>query len=707
MAAITLLLILLVAAAAEVRGTSLHVIGFRGEIDDAVDRFMRSLKVFGYPNTIVDLSKYGLMARDVPFAQKVNSLRQVIGQISTEYVLILDSHVSVILNHPVHIIQKADLLAADFVFLETDMNSGKKLPSGDAVFEGMLAQTKKLKDLLDSLPDESPSEILMDKFIGELNTALTQGSAKVVIDEGSVLFQSINNDSGMQIRYEGDRGYVQNVQKDSVPQVLIAAPDGKRKLNSLCNYLLRAWSPETGCLICDEEKLDLSYLAQADYPVVQLTVLINQPTPFLEVFFERLANLTYPKNRIDLVTHCTIEKQKSVLDSFISTHLHEYRSIREIRLEASSSAVETFREAMSYCWEISQCKYMFYVDSTAHFSKTNTLEHLISTKKNAITPMMTRPGKFWSSFWGAVTEEGAYARSDDYFDIVERRQTGLWNVPFVSSSILLSRWAVGQIREVIEDSGFLPYDIALAALQRNVFLFVDNREEFGHLVNPETYTLDHLHNDLWQIFDNPTDWEERYIHPEYHRFANKSTTLADFEQPCPDVFWVPLMSETFCKHLIEEMEAYNNWSEGKHYDPRLESGYENVPTVDIHMRQIDWEEHWMQVLQKYVYPIQIKLWEGYWDKPTARMNFVVRYKQGEQPSLRLHHDASTYTLDMALNRAHIDYTGGGVRYPRYNCTLVDTRVGWPLIFPGRLTHLHEGLETTSGIRYIFVTFVNP
>lgn len=38
------------------------------------------------------------------------------------------------------------------------------------------------------------------------------------------------------------------------------------------------------------------------------------------------------------------------------------------------------------------------------------------------------------------------------------------------------------------------------------------------------------------------------------------------------------------------------------------------------------------------------------------MNFVVRYKQGEQPSLRLHHDASTYTLDMALNRVHIDYT---------------------------------------------------
>lgn len=38
------------------------------------------------------------------------------------------------------------------------------------------------------------------------------------------------------------------------------------------------------------------------------------------------------------------------------------------------------------------------------------------------------------------------------------------------------------------------------------------------------------------------------------------------------------------------------------------------------------------------------------------MNFVVRYKQGEQTSLRYHHDTSTYSIDMALNRAHIDYS---------------------------------------------------
>lgn len=37
------------------------------------------------------------------------------------------------------------------------------------------------------------------------------------------------------------------------------------------------------------------------------------------------------------------------------------------------------------------------------------------------------------------------------------------------------------------------------------------------------------------------------------------------------------------------------------------------------------------------------------------MNFVVRYHPNEQPSLRPHHDSSTYTINIALNRAGIDF----------------------------------------------------
>lgn len=55
--------------------------------------------------------------------------------------------------------------------------------------------------------------------------------------------------------------------------------------------------------------------------------------------------------------------------------------------------------------------------------------------------------------------------------------------------------------------------------------------------------------------------------------------------------------------------------------------------------------------------------------------FVVRYKPGEQPSLRPHHDASTYTIDISLNKRGRDYEGGGIFYVRYNCTVAADRVG--------------------------------
>ncbi|KAH7678308.1 Oxoglutarate/iron-dependent dioxygenase [Aphelenchoides avenae] len=87
--------------------------------------------------------------------------------------------------------------------------------------------------------------------------------------------------------------------------------------------------------------------------------------------------------------------------------------------------------------------------------------------------------------------------------------------------------------------------------------------------------------------------------------------------------------------------------------------------------------------------------------------FVVRYRPSEQASLRPHHDASTYSIDIALNKQGVDYEGGGVRYVRQNCTVPADQVGWSMLFPGRLSHMHEGLPTTSGTRYILVSFINP
>ena len=80
--------------------------------------------------------------------------------------------------------------------------------------------------------------------------------------------------------------------------------------------------------------------------------------------------------------------------------------------------------------------------------------------------------------------------------------------------------------------------------------------------------------------------------------------------PCFDVFWVPVVTKNFTRHLVEECENNGNWSDGGHTDARIEGGYENVPTVDLHMKQIGFEKHWLYMLQEFFAPMATRVFAG-------------------------------------------------------------------------------------------------
>lgn len=60
-------------------------------------------------------------------------------------------------------------------------------------------------------------------------------------------------------------------------------------------------------------------------------------------------------------------------------------------------------------------------------------------------------------------------------------------------------------------------------------------------------------------------------------------------------------------------------------DSRIQGGYENVPTIDIHMNQIGFEREWYKFLLDYIAPITEKLYPGYYTKVgnTMASKFVV------------------------------------------------------------------------------------
>lgn len=41
-------------------------------------------------------------------------------------------------------------------------------------------------------------------------------------------------------------------------------------------------------------------------------------------------------------------------------------------------------------------------------------------------------------------------------------------------------------------------------------MYVSNRIDFGHLINPQNFDPSRTHPDFYEIFDNKWDWEQRY-----------------------------------------------------------------------------------------------------------------------------------------------------------------------------------------------------
>uniref|UniRef100_A0A672Q3Y2 Procollagen-lysine, 2-oxoglutarate 5-dioxygenase 3 n=1 Tax=Sinocyclocheilus grahami TaxID=75366 RepID=A0A672Q3Y2_SINGR len=393
----------------------------------------------------------------------------------------------------------------------------------------------------------------------------------ITLDHKSHIFQNLNGAiEEVVLKFEKSRVRARNVAYDTLPVVIHGNGPTKLQLNYLGNYVPTAWTYEHGCGICDDDLLDLNGLSDEEMPLVHIAVFIEQPTPFLEEFLERLATLNYPHTRLRLFIHNNVRSQ----------------------------------------WQRA-----FYIIKLNY------------------------------------------------------HKVCLWNVPYITQVYLIrgetlrSRLAPVSL---YQQEGMDPdMSFCTSVREQGIFMFVSNRDEFGRLISSTNYNISRLHPDMWQIFDNPVDWREKYIHENYSKIFDDDENLV--EQPCPDVYWFPAFSERMCDELVETMEDFGGWSGGRH----------NVSDLSACV------------------------------SAQAVMNFVVRYRPDEQPSLRPHHDSSTFTINIALNRKNIDYEGGGCRFLRYDCTVESPRKGWSFMHPGRLTHYHEGLPVTRGTRYIMVSFVDP
>ncbi|CAI5775655.1 procollagen-lysine,2-oxoglutarate 5-dioxygenase 2 isoform X2 [Podarcis lilfordi] len=688
---------------------------------DGFHRFMQSAKHFNYTVKVLGKGeewKGGDILNSIGGGQKVRLLKSALESYADQedlVVMYVDCYDVIFAGGPEELLKKFQQANHKVVFaadglIWPDKRLADKYPivrSGKRYLNagGFIGYSPAVNSIVQqwNLQDNDDDQLFYTKiYIDQLK----RERINITLDHKCNIFQTLNGAvDEVLLKFEDGRARARNSLYDTLPVTLHGNGPTKLNLNYFGNYIPNGWNRETGCGACDTDLLDFSTLDEI--PTVTIGVFIEQPTPFLPKFLDRLLTLDYAKEKITLFIHNNEVHHERHIKTFWEKAKHMFKTIQIVGPEEYLSQADARNMGMDICRQNEGCNYYFSIDADVVLTNPRTLKLLIEQNRKMIAPLVLRHGKLWSNFWGALSPDGYYARSEDYVDIVQGNRVGVWNIPYVANIYLIK----GQtLRSEMKERNYfardrLDPDMALCrnAREMGVFMYITNRHEFGRLLSTANYNISHYNNDLWQIFENPVDWKETYINPNYSKIFTEHIV----EQPCPDVFWFPIFSEIACDELVEEMEHYGRWSGGKHHDSRISGGYENVPTDDIHMKQIGLESVWLHFIREYIAPVTLKVFAGYYTKGHALLNFVVKYTTERQRSLRPHHDSSTFTINIALNKVGRDFEGGGCKFLRYNCSIESPRKGWSFMHPGRLTHLHEGLPILKGTRYIAVSFIDP
>lgn len=689
---------------------------------DGFKRFIRSANFFNYTVKVLGMDEDwtgGDVAQTAGGGQKVRILKEAMKPYASAkdlVILFVDSYDVIFASGPEELLKKFQQTKHSVVFsaevfiwpnrhLEVKyphVRDGKRfLNSGG--FIGFAPNVYLLMEPWD-LQDKDDDQLFYTNIYLD---AEKRANLNITLDHKCRIFQNLNGAlDEVVLKFEEARVRARNLAYDTLPVIIHGNGPTKMQLNYLGNYIPKVWTFETGCTECEKDTISLPE-KDNKFPTVLIGIFIEQLTPFVENFFERLVNLDYPKEQLQIFIHNTQTDHEQDVRRFVEQHGDKYQNVKVIGPEEEMLNPDARNMGLDMCRQDVACDYYFNVDIEVVLQNRDALKLLIDQNRSILAPLVGRRKKLWSNFWGAMSVDGYYARSEDYVDIVDRRRTGVWNVPYISSVYLIhgSLLRSDLTKRDLYHSNKLDADMAFCqnVREQGIFMYVTNRHVFGHILSVENCHTGNLHNDLWQIDENQKDWEEKYIHPNWSRIIEDKILL----QPCPDVYWFPVFTERGCDDIVEEMEHFGQWSSGGNQDMRIQGGYENVPTIDIHMNQVGYEKQWQKFLKEYIAPLTEKIYPGYYTKALFDLAFIVRYKPDEQPSLMPHHDASTFTVNIALNKVGVDYQGGGCRFIRYNCSVQAPRKGWALLHPGRLTHYHEGLPTTSGTRYIVVSFVDP
>jgi len=660
------------------------------DMTDGLKRFINSCKIYGLKHKIMGLNtqwKGGNMADGPGGGQKINFLLKTLDDLNDDQIILVTDSYDVIMSaNSKEIIEKYKSFNKNIVFASEsacwpDRNKAKEFPkilgkrnlylnSG-----GFIGDVKSIKKIVSTVPSNSDDQRWYTQmFLSE------SGKKYMTLDYDCKIFQCLN-DAEIELEINDSKSRIYNKINKTFPCQIHGngGPDRKLLLNKYENYLMRNWTSVWGYNKNNDKKIDT----------------LDSITIYIQFFNEN--NITSKNNKI--IVEQNIDELKKIINN----------------VKVIYSKVTDLNEGLREAFAFDNIDYYWFIDIQFIITNKNTLIDLITRNKGIISPIMTKPNLLWSNFWGSVCPNGWYNSSFDYIDIVNNIKKGCWNVPHLSGNILINKEYIEKVQDFFtNNNGNVHFSTSMwftdNCRKNNISMYATNMEYYGYIFDNKEKTntkklSDEIINKSLFLYESDPDWAVNYLHPDFLKSIGNWDNLP-VEEPCKWTFTFPFVNEKFCDELLNEVEERGNWSPGndtQEKDKRI-NNVENVPTQDIHMKEIGFREQWNNIVKTYIAPLVSHLYSPF---KTMGLNiaFVVKYEMGHQQELNAHHDSSSYSINIALNTQNVDFTGGGTRFIKQDTT-VQGKKGWVIIHPGRLTHYHEGLPITSGKRFIFVSFVN-
>ncbi|KAF5289156.1 hypothetical protein FQR65_LT02046 [Abscondita terminalis] len=252
----------------------------------------------------------------------------------------------------------------------------------------------------------------------------------------------------------------------------------------------------------------LTLSSQVKPPTIVIAVLIRNKAHTLPYFLSLLEKIDYPKDRISLWLRSdhNIDNSIQLLKLWIEKVHNQYHSISTNFVHNKAyddeigpahwshmrynNVISLREEALNYARKI-WADYLLAIDADVFLTDTNVLQELMAKELVIVAPLLQSVGMY-SNFWGAMTSDYYYERSDDYESILYRKEKGCFNVPMVHSCVLID-----VKRSQSDYLSYVPekipkYDgprddiiaFSLSANKSKVSLNLCNEKVYGFVMNP-------------------------------------------------------------------------------------------------------------------------------------------------------------------------------------------------------------------------------